>query len=156
MTRFGLLLVLVVVPAAHAQDVDRQPPVGSPVLMKTIEFQFPTQNNRPQREMVTYVRAVNVLDFVSLPGRNRWVVYDEAEPVILGAAERLWKSGQYESVWVDVRDEPWANGVAGRHVIFNFVDHADTDIPTADYPTPPPEYRQPPTEHERLYPPPGS
>ncbi len=71
MTRFGLLLVLVVVPAAHAQDVDRQPPVGSPVLMKTIEFQFPTQNNRPQREMVTYVRAVNVLDFVSLPGRNR-------------------------------------------------------------------------------------
>ena len=48
--------------------------------------------------------------------------YSEAEPVILDDAERFWKSGQFESLWVDVVECPLENGVVGRLVIFNFVE----------------------------------
>ncbi len=133
---------------------DQQPPADSPPLMTLLEYRFPTQDNRSLRFVRTYVLQAETSRHVSVPSRDRWVSYSEAEPVILDDAERFWKSGQFESLWVDVEDRPFENGVVGRLVVFNFVEQADIEIPTADYPTPPPEYRQPPAGYERLYPPP--
>ena len=47
--------------------------------------------------------------------------FDEAEPQVLADAARFWQSGQFESLWVDVRDDAYDNGVAARRVIFSFV-----------------------------------
>ena len=142
-----------VVPPAPVQD--QQPPADSPPLMTLLEYRFPTQDNRSLRFVRTYVLQAETSRHVSVPSRDRWVSYSEAEPVILDDAERFWQSGQFESLWVDVVDRPFENGVVGRLVVFNFVEQADIEIQTADYPTPPPEYRQPPAGYERLYPPPG-
>ena len=142
-----------VVPTAAEQE--RQPPANSPPLLRRLEYRFPTRDNRSLRFVRTYVLQAETRHHVSVPSRDRWVPYSEAEPAILDDAERFWKSGQFESLWVDAVDRPFENGVVGRVVTFNFVELADIDIPTSDYPTPPPEYRQPPAGYERLYPPPG-
>ena len=142
-----------VVPTATVQE--RQPPEDSPPLMRRLEYRFPTQNNRSSRFVRTYVLQAETWDYVSVPSRDRWVSYSEVEPVILDDAERFWKSGQFESLWVDVVDRPFENGVVGRVVTFSFVELAEIEIPTSDYPTPPPEYRQPLSGYERVYPPPG-
>ena len=143
-----------VVPTAPVQT--HQPPANSPPLMRRLEYRFPTQDNRSLRFVRTYVLQAETWDHVSFPSRDRWVPYSEAESVILDDAERFWKSGQFESLWVDVVDRPFENGVVGRVVTFNFVERADIEIPRSEYPPPPPpEYRQPPAGSERLYPPPG-
>ena len=142
-----------VVPTATVQD--QQPPANSPPLMRRLEYRFPTQDNRSLRFVRTYVLQAETPRHVSYPSRDQWVWYSEAEPVILDDAERFWKSGQFESLWVDVVDRPFENGVVGKVVTFNFMELADIEIPRSDYPTPPPEYRQPLPGYERLYPPPG-
>ena len=134
---------------------ERQPPSNSPLLMRRLEYRFPTQDNRPLRFVRNYVLQAKTWQYVSVPSRDRWVPYYEAEPLIVDDAERFWKSGQFESLWVDVEDRPFENGVVGRVVTFNFVEAAEIEVPSSGYPTPPPEYRQPAAGHERLYPPPG-
>ena len=166
MRRFGLLLafVLGVVFSARAQ-VQQAPAVvslrdaqvqqrlaESPLLMTTLEFRFPTQNNRSLRDVQTYVMQAETRHNVSLRSQVR--SYWEAEPVILDDAERFWRSGQFESLWVDVLDDRFENGLAGKRVVFNFVERTDTAIPTADYPTPPPPAYRQASAGERLYPPP--
>ncbi|HJN44924.1 MAG: hypothetical protein CL477_07605 [Acidobacteria bacterium] len=140
------------VPAARAQVV--QPPPSSPPVLRYLELRFPTQGNRGFHDPSTYLRQSDTTHYLSIPGRLRYSLYTEAEPVILADAERFWRSGQFESLWVDVTDSPFENGVVGKHVVFNFVERAETRIPTADNPTTPPEFRQPPAGHQRLYPPP--
>jgi hypothetical protein len=156
--RCGSLLafVLVIVPAAQAQFYPARPvpPADSPALLRSVELRAPTQGDVFLRDGKTYVDAANGFPYRSVPLEDRWGTFDEAAPQILADAERFWRSGQFDSLWVDVRDQAWRNGVTGRHVIFNFVERADTVVPTATYPTPPPEYDEPPAEHERLYPPP--
>lgn len=143
-----------VIPSPPQQVQERQPPASSAPLMRSLEYRFPTQDNRSVRFVRTYVMQAETPGVVSSPTRERWVLYGEAEPVILDDAVRFWRSGQFESLWVDVVDRPFENGVVGRLVIFNFAERSDIVIPTAEYPTPPLEYQQPPAGHERLYPPP--
>ena len=130
-----------------------QPPAGSPPLLRTVEFRFPTQGNVPQRGVEDYVMQAEVVRHVSAPMHEKWVPYAEAEPYILADADRYWTSGQFETLWVEVRDWPFANGVIGRQLVFNFVERPDVAVPASDHPTPPPEYRVPPPDYERLYPP---
>ena len=141
--------------AATARATPPQPPAGSPQLLRVIELRFPTRGEVSLRDARTYVGQTNLSEYVSRPNLDRWVPFDDAEPQVVDDAERLWKSGQFESVWVDAVDAPWENGVAGRRVIFSFVEREDVRVPTAAYPPPPPEYQQPPEGHERLYPPPA-
>ena len=161
MRRLGLLLACVLGVVSLADGQVQQTPAllslpdarlaESPLLITNLEFSFPTQNNRSLRDVRTYMMQAETRRVVSLRSRGR--SYWEAEPVILEDAERFWKSGQFESLWVDVLDDRFENGLAGKRVVFNFVEQTDTAIPTAEYPTPPPAYRRPPAG-ERLYPPP--
>jgi hypothetical protein len=89
-----------------------------------------------------------------MPGRNEWVSYADAVPVILEDATHFWQTGKFKSLWVDVTDRPFNNGVPGILVIFNFVERTDMEVPAVDYPTPPEPFQQAPTNHRRLYPPP--
>ena len=71
-------------PPAPVQD--QQPPADSPPLMTLLEYRFPTQDNRPMRFVRTYVLQAEASRHVSVPSRDRWVPYSEAEPVILDDA----------------------------------------------------------------------
>ena len=143
--------------APTVQEQRREPPVDSPLLLRTLEVGFPTTpDNRSLRPVRTYIMQIETRAHVSLPSRSRWMPYADAESVILDDAERLWMSGQFESLWVDVRNESFENDVAAKRVIFSFVERRDIDVPAAEYPTPPPEYQHPPEGDERLYPPPAS
>jgi outer membrane protein insertion porin family len=53
----------------------------------------------------------------SMPSQNRWMPYDET--VIEGDFWRLWQTEFLDDLWVEVRDEPYSNGVMGKHVIFH-------------------------------------
>jgi hypothetical protein len=158
MKRFVFLVacVFIVVPAAQAQFYPARPlpPADSPVLLRSVELRVPTQAGVFVRDGTTYVDAASGFPYRSIPLQNKWVTFKEAAPQILVEAARFWRSGQFESLWVDVRDQSWSNGVTGRHVTFNFVERTDTVMPAAAYPTPPPKYREPPAGQERLYPPP--
>lgn len=141
-------------PPVRVPAASEQPPADSPVILASVELRFPTQNNLSRRDIATYVAAADFPHYVSRPSRYQWIPYADAEPKVLDDAQRFWKSGRFESLWVDALDDPFENGVAAKRVIFNFAEQTDTVIPTANYPTLPPEYRRPPLGHARLYPPP--
>ncbi len=56
--------------------------------------------------------------------------------------------GSLKSLWVDVLDAPWENGVAGKRVTFNLVERLQPD----QEPPVPPGVEAPPNGHERIYP----
>ena len=149
----GMILVGLMVSVSVVAGQPLQPPPGSALLLRAVEFRFPTQGNISSRRPDTYVRQIEVRRHVSLPSQDRWLPYAEAEAFIVEDAERLWRSGQLETLWVEVRDDPYENGVMAKRLIFNFVERLDVEIPAAAYPTPPPMYRVPQPDHERLYPP---
>ena len=132
------------------------PPEDSPELFSALEIRFPTEaDDREQRDPNTFLKKFGpVVNYVSHPIRRKWVPYSQAEPFILQSAERLWRSGEFDSVWVDVTDWPYENGVAGKHVIFNFVESSQNQtVPSpGEYPVPAPGFENPPPGHHRLYP----
>jgi hypothetical protein len=72
--------------------------------------------------------------------------------MILASAERLWQSGLLESLWVDVKDYPYVNGVVGRNVVFNFVERDGEAVAPDGPPRVPESYSMVPTGTARLYP----
>ena len=145
------MLVGLVVSVSATTGQTLQPDPGSAVLLKAIEFRFPGRE-RSNRDIAIYVQQIEVARHVSQPRRDYWVAYREAEPFIVPDAQRLWLSGQFETLWVEVRDDPYENGVMAKRLIFNLVERADVAVPAADDPTLPVEYRVPPPGYERLYP----
>ena len=79
--------------------------------------------------------------------------YAETEPLIRSDAERLWNTGILESLWVEVRDdEPWANGVVGKRIIFDMVRREGDPLTPSGLPSLPRGFKTPAPGHERLYP----
>ena len=146
-------LMLVLVPQARAQGYP-EPPVDSAPVLRFLELRFPTQGNRPLHGQVTYLRQAETVRYLSMPGRPEYSLYTEVEPVILLDAERFWESGGFDSLWVDVVDSRFENGVVGKRVVFNFVERRDTRRPTKRHPTVPTAFRESPPGYTRLYPPP--
>ena len=120
--------------------------------MSAVEFRFPTQGEQPQRDYRTYFGMMEVTEYVSKPALGEWIPYASAEELVVADAERLWRSSLLESIWVDVTDQPYENGVAGKHVIFNFVESSQIRPEPAESPVPAPGFENPPPGHERLYP----
>ncbi len=128
------------------------PPEDSPALFRAMEFRFHPQGEQAQRHYTTYFGMMEGTEFVSKPSLGEWIPYASAEEVVVADAERLWRSGLLESIWVDVTDQPYENGVAGKHVIFNFVESSQIRPEPAEFPVPAPGFENPPPRHERLYP----
>ena len=99
---------------------------------------------------MAYVRQAEVVRHVSRPSQDRWVP-------TLKRSRSSWRmprqSGQFSSVWVEVRDDPYDNGVMAKRLIFTLVERTDVVVPDTYYPTPPRRFRVPTPDHERLYPP---
>ena len=145
-------LMLVLVSQAGAQDYS-EPPVDSGPVLRFLELRFPTQGNRPFHRQTTYLGHAETVGYLSMPGRPAYTLYADVEAVILLDAERFWGSGGFVSVWVDVVDSRFENGVVGKRVVFNFVERRDRRPPTDPHPTVPPAFRESPPGHTRLYPP---
>ena len=128
------------------------PPVGSPALARSIEFSFPTQDGQPRGNVGSYVAQLEIPQRVSRPSQDVWVPYEAAEAVVRPDAERLWNTGIFESLWVDVRDEPYPNGVMGKRIVFSLVEREGEPVVPTGPPILPAGFEDPAADHERLYP----
>src|SRR5262249_32133291 len=93
----------------------RVPPENSAPLVRFIEIAFPSQGNVSLIEPQTYLYYIQTRPSRSTEGI--WVPYDEAS--VLNDFRRLWATGFLDNLWVDVTDEPYDNGVIGKHITFN-------------------------------------
>lgn len=62
----------------------------------------------------------------SQPSAGRWMPYDES--VLQEDFWKLWRSEFLEDLWIEVIDEPYANGVMGKHVIFHYEERARVKV----------------------------
>ena len=102
-------------PLIQPPPAPNQPPPDSPPLVRVIEIAFPAQGNASLVEPPTYLYYIHTRP--SLPSQNVWVPYDPQTAI--DDFRRLWDTGFLDNIWVDVTDEPYANGVVGKHITFN-------------------------------------
>ncbi len=91
------------------------PPAGSAPVLKSVELKFHPDNS-PMVDPFTYLYYIK-----SRPGDvakgEPYTLYDETE--LLADFRRLWATNFLDNLWIEVLDEPYANGVMGKHVIFH-------------------------------------
>ena len=110
--------------AAEAQPAPL-PPEGSAPLLRTVEFNFDAQGGVPGVEMETYLFYTEITNHLSAPTEGLWKPYTEAtEQVLLEDFRRLWDTGFLDDLSIEVVDQPYSNGVMGKHVIFRFEERA--------------------------------
>ncbi len=152
--RLGLLIgacVLCLPPQSRGQD--GAPPPGYPAVLRDVRLAFPTQDGTARGPVENYLQIIALPTASALHSGPTWTFYARIEGLVLDSAQRLWASGRFSSVWVDVEDDPFANGAAGKRVIFNMVERIQPGPPPDGLPEPPPGYELPPPSHERVYPP---
>ncbi|MCC7008371.1 MAG: outer membrane protein assembly factor BamA [Acidobacteria bacterium] len=92
----------------------KQPPAGSPVLLRCMEIVAHPVNE-------TLVDGQTYAFYIRTPqpdsANDRWVPYNEES--ILADFNSLWKTNFLENLWIEVLDEPYDNGIQGKHVIFH-------------------------------------
>lgn len=138
-------------PLAYGQD--GAPVPGYPAVLRDVRLAFPTQDGTARGPIEDYVRMISLPQVSALHSGPTWTLYARVEPLVLDSAQRLWASGWFASVWVDVENDPFPNGAAGKRVIFNMVERIRPGPPPDGLPEPPPGYELPPPSHERVYPP---
>jgi outer membrane protein insertion porin family len=94
---------------------DLQPPANSPALVRCREFQFhPVNQSLIQAETYDYyIKTKN-----SIPENHLWVPYNE--DALQADWTALWRTNFLDNLWIQVVDEPYDNGVVGKHVVFHF------------------------------------
>ena len=115
--------VLAIGSAAFAQSVppckdlvaEKNPPAaGSPEMVRCIQIKaHPTDETTIPYE--TYNHRLTAPR--SLGHEGKWAPYDEK--AIQSDFWNLWRLGFLENLWVEVIDEPFDNGVIGKHVVFH-------------------------------------
>ena len=97
------------------------PPEDSPALVRTLEFDFSAQGNVSNVPYETYFYHMRITENVSAPREGRWVPYtEETEQMLRDDFVRLWDTGFLDDLSIEVRDEPYDNGVMGKHITFKF------------------------------------
>jgi outer membrane protein insertion porin family len=95
-------------------DVKVQPPADSPVLLRCLELRAHPVNE-------TYVETATYLHYIktqwSATDGSRWAPFKEE--ALLSDFDSLWRTGFLDDLWIEVIDEPYANGVGGKHAIIH-------------------------------------
>ena len=141
----------VLAPSGDVVETARKPPLDSPLLLRSVEFAFPP-TARSKHTYETYFNMMDITEYVSKPSLGDWKPYAPVEAVAVADAERLWQSGLLESLWVDVREDGYPNGVPARRVVFNFVERDGDAVVPAGPPRVPEAYATLPVGTARLYP----
>lgn len=92
----------------------RLPPPDSPPLVRTIEIAFPSQGNTSLVDPATYLYYIQTRP--SRPSEGVWVPYDPQSA--RDDFHRLWATGFLDDLSIEATDEPWENGVIGKHITF--------------------------------------
>ena len=108
-------------PPVQAHSQDGAPPPGYPAVLRDVRLAFPTQDDTARGPVEDYAQIIGLPSVSALHSGPTWTLYARIEPLILDSAQRLWASGRFSSVWVDVENDPFANGAAAKRVIFNRV-----------------------------------
>ncbi len=104
-------------PAAPGQTAPRLPPEGSPPLIRFIELAFPTQGNQSVIDARTYLYYIQTQ--VSRPSDGVWVPFTEkTEEGLLEDFKRLWATNFLDDLSIEVFDDPYANGVMGKRIVY--------------------------------------
>lgn len=93
------------------------PPPDSPTLFTSIELCFPTQADMPRVDVQTYLYLMKSVDYVSLPSQARWTPFDESVEQV-PSEQRLMDSGLLIDLEIEILDDPYPNGIAGKRVVF--------------------------------------
>ena len=101
----------------------KPPPSTSPVLLRCAEFIFHPVNESIV-DSATY--GVAVRTSTSNSEKDFWAPYDERS--IQSDFWNLWRTGFLDNLWVEILDEPYDNGVQGKHVIFHMEERARVKI----------------------------
>lgn len=102
-------------PAAAPTQPSRLPPAGSEPIVRFIEIAFPTQGNVSVIDPQTYLYYIQTQPSRSADGV--WSPYKEE--TVLEDFKRLWATNFLDNLWIDVKDEPYDNGVIGKRIIYN-------------------------------------
>ena len=109
-------------PARSATTQERQtllPPPDSPTLFRSLELRFPTQGDLSSVGPRAYLEIMDLADVVSRPSQGRWTPFDEAlEQALREDSQRLMDTGFLTDLSIEIVDEPYANGVEGKRVVF--------------------------------------
>ena len=95
------------------------PPPDSPTLFTNVQLCFPTQGNVPSVPGETYLYYMQSDELSSRPTQGRWVPFDETiEAALLEDFQRLMDTPFLNDLVIEIVDEPYANGVAGKRAVF--------------------------------------
>ncbi len=104
-------------PAGQPPAPVRLPPDGSAPVVRSIELRFHPVNEsliEPQ----TYLYYIQTQ--ASRPTDGVWVPYsDDTERLVLDDFKRLWGTSFLDNLWIEVNDDPYANGVVGKRLIYH-------------------------------------
>ena len=108
-----------------------QPPPDSPTLFTNIQMCFPTQGNVASVEFQTYLYYMQSDDLSSRPAQGQWTPFDETiERVLLEDFQALWDTDFLNDLSIEIVDEPYANGVAGKRAVFRMEERERVRIVT--------------------------
>jgi len=99
------------------------PPAGSPELYRCLQLIFHPVN-QPSIPAETYAYYLRTLP--SVPSQNRWVPYDE--DAIRADFDALWQTSFLDNLWIEVVDQPFANGVGGKNVVFHMEERSRVKV----------------------------
>jgi outer membrane protein insertion porin family len=126
-------VVLVVPSAALAQAQAPAvvlPPADSGPLVRTLELRF-EPINESLIEPQTYLYYIQTQS--SRGSDGVWVPFnDDTEQTLLADFKRLWATNFLDNLRIEVLDQPYPNGVVGKHIIFHMEERPRIKI--IDYP----------------------
>ncbi|MEO8069916.1 MAG: outer membrane protein assembly factor BamA [Acidobacteriota bacterium] len=119
-------------PCSANETSTNLPPAGAAPVYRCVQFIFhphndPVAETSPLVDPATYPYHLKAA--WSQRSQNRWVPYDES--AIIGDFMNLWRTNFLEDLWIEVIDEPYSNGVVGKHVVFHAEERAR--IKVVDY-----------------------
>lgn len=122
--------VQIPVSAAQAQDLPatlcnqtvpepaQLPPAGSPPMLTAVMLCFEKQGGNSVIEPQTYLYYIQLHG--SRPSLNEWIRYDDvAQQAAVNDFKRLWATNFLDDLAIEVRDVRYANGIAGKVVVYN-------------------------------------
>jgi len=92
----------------------KQPPAGSPTLLRCMQI-VAHPVNETMVDGATYDYYIRTPR--TLPSQDKWAPYNE--DTVLADFKNLWNTNFLDNLWIEVLDEPFDNGIMGKHVVFH-------------------------------------
>jgi len=116
-------------PCSVNEFSDNLPPADSGPIYRCAQLMFHPAENR-EVEVASMIDPTTYAYYLqtnpSQRSQNEWVPYTESE--IQEDFWNLWNTDFLEDLWVEVFDEPFDNGVTGKHVVFHMEERARVKV----------------------------